>query len=165
MKLHHVLAGATTISWTGRNNFFSPAPTADRTTAAAHVLTSTTGHLRSSNMVVNGIACLPTTYTRLAALPSATTDVCLPASTWGATRDIDDRLPTLLESATATALRLEKLPLLGIMVSPFCDTPTRSPVRAAPRNLPYTIRPFSGPPSTGSSNASIVPSVSQWWCR
>jgi hypothetical protein len=37
-------------------------------------------------------------------------------------------------------------------------------VRAAPRNLPYTIRPFSGPSAIGSSSASIVPSVLQWCC-
>jgi hypothetical protein len=37
-------------------------------------------------------------------------------------------------------------------------------VRAAPKNLPYTIRPFSGPSATGSSSARIVPSASQWWC-
>jgi hypothetical protein len=104
-----------------------------RSSAAAHVCTSTTGRLRFNNMVVNGIACPPTTYTRLAALPSSTTDVCLPALTWAAARDIADGLPTLLESATA--LRLEKLPLLGIMVSPFCDTPTRSSLPYAPSPL------------------------------
>jgi hypothetical protein len=67
------------------------------------------------------------------ALPSATTDVCLSALTWAAARDTDDDLPTLLESATA--LRLKKLPLPSIMVSTFCDTPTRS-------SLPYTPSPL-----------------------
>jgi hypothetical protein len=125
--------------------------------AAAHVYTSTTGRLRFNNMVVNGIACPPTTYTRLAALPSATTDVGLPALTWAAAHDIDDGLPTLLESATA--LRLEKLPLPGIVVSPFCDTPTRSSLPYAPSPRLHVFRSVPhlsprGPTATATTAAT-----------
>jgi hypothetical protein len=67
-------------------------------------------------------------------------DGCLSASNWAAAQYSDNELQTILGSATA--LRLEKLPLPSTTVSIYYDTSTRRPLPYVPGPLRLQVFQF-----------------------